>query len=276
MTKITILVNNLAPDGLQCEHGLAFWIEYNGKHILFDTGQTNLIEKNAEQMGINLTNTDTVILSHGHYDHTGGIPSVFAASQNATLYLHPKAMDLKYSQKPNRVKTIGMSDATKGIVNSMAAKGKTVMTDLPTEVFPGLFVTGTIPRKTIFENTGGDFYLDKSCTIPDEMPDDQAVYFESENGLVVLLGCGHAGLINTLDHISELTGEKHIHAVLGGMHLLHASSKRIDRTIKAMKRYDIQELGLAHCTGNNAMEQFKKAFPGQCFECPVGMQRNFK
>ena len=275
MITITILVNNTAPDNLQSEHGLSFWIEYNGKNILFDTGQTNIIESNAKQIGVNLSETDTVILSHGHYDHTGGIPSVFAAAENATLYLHPRAMDLKYSQKPDKVKIIGMSDATKDVVNSMIAEGEIVMTELPTEVFPGLFVTGTIPRKTSFEDTGGKFFLDESCTRPDEIADDQAVYFETENGLVVLLGCGHAGVVNTLDCISELTGEKHIHAVLGGMHLLHASSKRIDRTIKAMKRYDVQKLGLAHCTGNNATEQFKRAFPEQCFECIVGSQRTY-
>ena len=126
MITITILVNNTAPDNLQSEHGLSFWIEYNGKNILFDTGQTNIIESNAKQIGVNLSETDTVILSHGHYDHTGGIPSVFAAAENATLYLHPRAMDLKYSQKPDKVKIIGMSDATKDVVNSMIAEGEIV------------------------------------------------------------------------------------------------------------------------------------------------------
>ena len=275
MIAITILVNNTAPDGLQCEHGLSFWIEYNGNHILFDTGQTNIIVNNAKQMGVNLTETDTVILSHGHYDHTGGIPSVFAVNENATLYLHPKSIDAKYSKKPNRVKVVGMSKATREVIDSMAAKGKIVMTESTTEVVPDLFVTGTIPRKTSFEDTGGDFYLDECCAVVDEMIDDQAIYFKTKKGLVVLLGCAHSGVVNTLDYISSLTGEKRIYAVLGGMHLAKASPKRMDRTIEAIKRYDVQELGPAHCTGNNAMEQFKKVFSDQYFECTVGLQRTY-
>ena len=92
----------------------------------------------------------------------------------------------------------------------------------------------------------------------------------------MLLGCAHSGVVNTLDYIVKLTGEKRIYAVMGGMHLLHASSERIDRTIEAMKKYDVQEIGLAHCTGNKAMEQLKNAFPKQSFECSVGTQRKFK
>ena len=270
MITITTLVNNAAPDGFQSEHGLSFWIDYNGKHVLFDAGQTDIIQKNAEQIGINLANTDTVILSHGHYDHTGGIPSVFTAAEKATLYLHPRAMDLKYSRKGGRVKMIGMSEATKEVVHLVDGKGKMVWTELPTEVFPGLFVTGTIPRTTSFEDTGGDFYLDENCTRPDELLDDQAIYFKTENGLAVLLGCGHAGVVNTLSYILGLTGEKQIHTVVGGMHLLNASLERIEYTIDALKRYGVQEIGMAHCTGDYAMQKLKEAFAGQCFECSVG------
>lgn len=273
MITITTLVNNSSAGNLQSEHGLSFWIEYEGKHILFDTGQTDIIENNARQIGINLSNTDAVILSHGHYDHTGGIPSVFAAAEGATLYLHPRATDLKYSRKPGRVKMVGMSDATKETVHSIESRGGLVYTELPTEIFHGLFVTGTIPRQTPFEDTGGDFYLDENCTCQDELLDDQAIYFKTEKGLIVLLGCAHAGVVNTLDCIINLTGETCIHALLGGMHLLHASPKRIDRTIEAMKKYDIHELGLAHCTGNNVIEKLKKTFPSECFECIVGMKR---
>jgi len=255
MITITTLVNNSAPDGLHSEHGLAFWIDFNGKCVLFDTGQTDVIQKNAERIGINLTNTDTVVLSHGHYDHTGGVPSVFTAAGKATLYLHPRAMDLKYSRKAGRVKM--------------------VWTELPTEVFPGLFVTGTMPRTTSFEDTGGAFYLDESCTSPDELLDDQAIYFKIENGLAFLLGCGYTDVVNTLSYIVGLTGEKRIHTVMGGMHLLNASVERIGRMIKAIKKYDVQELGLAHCTGNNAMDMLKDAFPDQCFECSVGIQRTY-
>lgn len=275
MIAITTLVNNTAPDNLQCEHGLSFWIEYNGKNILFDTGQTNILENNAKQIGVDLASTDTVILSHGHYDHTGGIPSVYAAAPKFTLYLHPRAMDMKYSRKANKLKNIGMSDATRKVVNLIESRGKLIWTESPKEVFPGFFITGTIPRKTSFENTGGDFHLDENCTCRDEVLDDQAIYFKTEKGLVVLLGCAHAGVVNTLDYVSRLTGEECIYAVLGGMHLMNASQNRMVLTIEAMKKYNIQKNGLAHCTGNTAMKTLKNAFNGKCFECLAGNQIKF-
>ena len=275
LIDITILVENSASGSLKSEHGLSFWLKFDGKHILFDTGQTDIIMDNADQVGINPADADAVILSHGHYDHTGGIPSVFAVAENAALYLHPNSMDAKYSKKPGRVKMVGMPEEARKVIDSLAAKNRIVMTESVTEVLPGLFVTGTIPRKTGFEDTGGDFYLDKCCTVPDKLLDDQAIFFKTEKGLVVLLGCAHSGVVNTLDYISVLTGEKHIHAVLGGMHLAGASAKRVDLTIEALKKYDVQELGPAHCTGSSAMERFKKAFPDQWFECITGSRISY-
>ena len=272
---ITTLVNNSAPDNFRSEHGLSFWIEFGGKHVLFDAGQTDIIQKNAELIGVDLANTAAVILSHGHYDHTGGIPSVFRVAQKASLYLHPKAIEVKFSRKGSKVKMVGMPESTKEVVKTLESKARLVWTDKPTEIVPGLFVTGPIARKSGFEDVGGDFYLDENCTIPDNLPDDQSIYFKTEKGLVILLGCAHSGVVNTLDYIIKLTGEKRVHAVLGGMHLLHASSKRIDRTIAAMKQYDVRELGLAHCTGSGAMQKLKDAFAGQSFECLVGTQRIF-
>lgn len=273
MTTITTLVNNSAPDNLRSEHGLSFWIEFGGKHVLFDTGQTDIIQKNAESLGVNLANADAVILSHGHYDHTGGMPSVFAAARKATLYLHPEAMELKFSRKAGKTRMIGMSESTRKAVQGLESKEKVVWTEQPIEIFPGFFATGPIPRKTSFEDTGGDFFVDDNCLKTDELPDDQAVYLETGKGLVVLLGCAHAGVVNTLDYIVRLTGEKRIYAVIGGMHLLHVSAKRVEYTIEALKRYNVQEIGLAHCTGDNAMQQLKEAFLGQSFECSVGTQK---
>lgn len=273
---ITILVNNSAPADFQSEHGLSFWIEFGGKHVLFDAGQTDIIQKNAEQIGVDLAKTDAVILSHGHYDHTGGIPTVFGVAQKTTLYLHPDAVKLKFSRKNGKVRMIGMSESTKEVVQTLNDNERLVWTEQPTEVFPGLFVTGPIPRKTGFEDTGGDFYVDNDCHKADDLPDDQAVYFKTDKGLVVLLGCAHAGVVNTLDYVVRLTGEKRIHAVTGGMHLLNASPERIECTIEAIRRYDVQEIGLAHCTGDNAMERLRDAFLDKCFECSVGTQRKFK
>ena len=272
MPTITILVNNTAEDNLRSEHGLSLWIEYKGKKILFDTGQTSAVTGNAEKIGVDLTSTDTVILSHGHYDHTGGIPAVFEIAKKASLYLHPNAIDERYSKKPGKIKNVGMSEASREIIKSKAEEGRTVSTRTPTEVFPGFFVTGKIPRNNSFEDTGGNFYLDKDCSIPDELPDDQAAFYKTDKGLTVILGCAHSGVVSTLDYIKKLTFSQNIYTVIGGMHLLNASEDRINKTIKSLKENKVENISPAHCTGNSAKIKIKNAFGSKCFECYDGMK----
>ncbi len=269
-TTITTLVDNNASGNLQSEHGLSLWLEYQEKRVLFDTGQTSLILRNAETLGVNIALTDAIVISHGHYDHTGGLKAVLNIASEATLYLHPEALELRFSRKGNKTKMIGIPDSTKEIIHVLADKGRVVWTEMPTEVFPGLFITSRIPQITDYENIGGDFFLDKNCNKSDKFSDDQAMFFDSPKGLIVLLGCAHAGVINTLHYVTKLSGEKHIFAVIGGMHLLNASVERIEHTIEAFKQYDVQKIGLAHCTGRKAVEKFKSVFPNQCFVCSVG------
>ena len=275
MPEITVLVDNTPFANLESEHGLSFWIDYNGRHILFDTGQTDMIGRNAKKIGIDLSLTDAIILSHGHYDHTGGIPSVLKSTGKPAVYMHPRATETKYSRKPNRIKMVGMSDRVKESIDFLTLKCKIVKTEKPTEVLPGFSVTGQIPRKTTFEDTGGDFYLDQSCTVPDLVPDDQAAWFDTDNGLVVILGCAHSGVVNTLDYISSLTGRKKIHALVGGMHLVNASPERVKFTIEAIEKYGIEQIGPAHCTGSEATRKIKDAFEEKYFECHAGLKKTF-
>jgi len=275
MKAITVLVDNTANGDLHSEHGLSFWIECDGKHLLFDTGQTNIIASNAAQIGVDLADTNAVILSHGHYDHAGGIPSVFRAAKNASLYLHPKSLEAKYSRKSDRVNTVGIQKDAREVIESMTAKDKVVRTEKPLEILPGLFVTGQIPRENKFEDTGGDFFLDKNCSQADPLSDDQALFFETEKGLVVVLGCGHAGVVNTLDYICKLTSSQKIHTLIGGLHLVNASDERICKTIEVLEKYKIANIGPAHCTGKNAQSRFKSIFAERYFVCAAGLKMNF-
>jgi 7,8-dihydropterin-6-yl-methyl-4-(beta-D-ribofuranosyl)aminobenzene 5'-phosphate synthase len=134
----------------------------------------------------------------------------------------------------------------------------------------GIFVTGEIPRQNAFENTGGRFFLDAACTRPDPLLDDQALFFDTADGLVVLLGCGHAGVVNTLDYVQRLTDGRPIHTILGGLHLGTASPERIGKTIAAFRRWDLRQLSPCHCTGMSAMAQLWTAFPARCSSCAVG------
>jgi 7,8-dihydropterin-6-yl-methyl-4-(beta-D-ribofuranosyl)aminobenzene 5'-phosphate synthase len=270
---ITTLVENTASqDDLLAEHGLSFWIEYDDKRILFDTGQTDILIKNAKTLGIDLSRTDAIILSHGHYDHTGGLPAILDVVQKSTVYLHPAAVEPKFSRKASDIKSIGMpSSAQKAVRNHHV-----VWTATPARIFPGITVTGQISRINDFENVGGAFFLDENCDRPDKLLDDQALFIESEKGLIVVLGCAHSGVVNTLDYITNLTGRDNIYAVIGGMHLINASKERIERTITAFKKYDVQKIGPAHCTGADAVKIFSDTFKDRCFPCFAGTNISFE
>ena len=259
--KITVLAENTAgARGLLAEHGLSLWIETATANILFDTGQGLVLTSNAGTLGIDLSTANVVVLSHGHYDHTGGLEKILRNLERATVYVHPRAFDAKFGRRDDGTAVPGRSPI-RGIDQIRPHVSDVVSTTGPTRLADGIWVTGEIPRRSEFEDTGGPFFLDESCTHPDPLIDDQALYIESTDGVVVLAGCAHAGLVNTLDYVSELTGEKRIHAVFGGFHLVRASDERITRTMEALRRYDVRRVGPAHCTGLFATARILAAFP---------------
>lgn len=271
-TCITVLVNNTArQQTLLAEHGLALWIEKGKQKILFDTGQSNIIQTNAQILGIDFTRTDAIVISHGHYDHTGGLLGVLDKAKQATLFLHPDALQPKFAgDKHKSSRNIGMPAVTAQYLAQHNFLQSVVWTTQPTEIGSGITVTGPIRRITDFEDVGGAFFLDSFGEKSDLLPDDQALFFETSRGLVVVLGCAHSGVVNTLHYIADYTGEKEFYAVLGGMHLSSASPERIERTIEAFRSHNVRRIGPAHCTGIKAVTKLWEAFPDRCFSCSVG------
>lgn len=267
--RITVLAENtVRKRELVAEHGWALWLELGGKNILFDTGQGLVISSNSEVLGIGLANTDAVILSHGHYDHTGGLVEVCRRSERLAVYSHPAAFEPKYSRHADGgVHDAGMPHTAK---DAAARKSGIKLNDSTVEVFSGLRLTGAIPRITDFENTGGDFFLDRNCQVPDLVWDDQAAFIDTPSGLVVILGCAHAGVINTLRHIRQLAGNRPVHTVVGGMHLGSATRERIDKTILELKRLGIKRLFPTHCTGFEAVARLRQKLRERCCPCDVG------
>ncbi len=270
---ITTLVEDTAlGGGLLAEHGLSFWIEDGDKRILFDTGQSDILVQNAKTLGINLAEADAIVLSHGHYDHTGGLPAVLDIAPRAPIYLHPAAMEPKFSRKGIKVERIGMPELAKRAIGTH----KVIWTEKPTQISQGAVITGQIPRVNNFEEVGGTFFLDENCRRSDELLDDQTLVIESPKGLVVILGCAHAGVINTLHRVADLSKIKQFYAVIGGMHLLNASKERIEQAITVFREYNIQKIGVAHCTGASATRRFSNAFQDRCFSCSAGTQISFE
>ena len=275
MSCITTLIENTAAGkGLLAEHGLSFWIEHNDHRILFDTGQGFCLKHNAEVLNIPLADADAIVLSHGHFDHTGGLPDALGAIEQPRIFLHPGALLPRYVCRPEEpVREIGISRHASELLEDQATL---VFTREPTEICPGIFVTGPIPRKTDFEDSGGPFFYDEAGREPDTFPDDQALYFETSAGTVVVLGCAHAGIVNTLMYIRELTDNLPLHAVLGGTHLVAASNERMEQTLNYLQELNVQQLQAAHCTGFVAAARLYEAFPEQYAPCPVGTLTTFQ
>ena len=270
--RITILSENSTADPVfLTEHGLSLWIECSDRRVLFDTGQSDQLVRNAEALGIDLSEAEAIVLSHGHYDHTGGLATVLNIAADARIYLHPAAVEAKYSRKADGARYIGMPDSAR-----KAIEGRDVVwTAAATEIVPGMIATGEVPRSSSFEEVGGAFFLDEDCKEADQLADDQSLFVESEKGLVVIAGCAHSGIVNTVDYVAELTGDKRMHAVFGGMHLLRAGEMRIARTIEAFKKYEIQKIVPLHCTGQAAVESFADAFADACLSLGVGGRITF-
>lgn len=270
---LTVLVENTTrKPGLVAEHGLAFWIDTGEHRVLFDTGQHHALARNASQLGLYLDTTDAIVLSHGHYDHTGGLRYAFNLARQSKLFLHPKALIPRYAGRNGSVREIGLASITDQELRQQ--EHRLVWTAQPAEVVSGVFVTGEIPRRTDYEDTGGDFSLDINCQIVDPIPDDQAVYFDTPSGVVVVLGCAHAGVVNTLNYVHQTT-QRPIHAVIGGTHLLNASAERLNKTIEALRAMHIAVIAPAHCTGPRAMAALWTAFPEQIADCSVGSRWAF-
>lgn len=270
--RITILSENSTADPVfLTEHGLSLWIEYGDRRVLFDTGQSDQLVRNAEALGIDLCEAEAIVLSHGHYDHTGGLATVLNIAADAKIYLHPAAIEPKYSRKADGARYIGMPESARKAIDGRDV----VWTVTATEIVPGMIATGEVPRSSSFEEVGGAFFLDEDCKEADQLTDDQSLFFESEKGLVVIAGCAHSGIVNTVDYIAELTGDKRMHAVFGGMHLLRAGEMRLERTIEAFRRYEIQRLVPLHCTGQRAVESFRRAFGDACLLLGVGGRITF-
>ena len=271
--SIMVLVENtVRKQGLMGEHGLAFWIDTGDHCVLFDTGQGLALAVNASKLQIDLARADAIVLSHGHYDHTGGLRYALDHAVRSRLFLHPQTLVSRYSASDSPVREIGLTSISARELRQQ--ERRLVWTTGPIEVIPGVFATGEIPRRTTYEDTGGKFFLDAECRRPDPILDDQALYISTVEGIVVLLGCAHAGAINTLNYIRELTHQS-IHAVFGGTHLINADQPRIARTIAALRDMNIQILTPMHCTGPQAMAALWNAFPQQISDGAVGTQWTF-
>ena len=248
--RITTLSENTAGVGnVLAEAGLGILVETDDINILFDTSSGISASHNADILGINLSKIDKIVLSHGHDDHIGGLRQILRKMRKEVeIIAHPDIWAAKYVRRQGQKdRYIGMPFQRQEL-ESLGARFNS--TTKSVKITDTIMTTGEIPMVTDFEEIEAELWVKEDTGWqPDELLDDQGIVINTEQGLVVITGCAHRGIINTLYHAQQLTGVTQIHMVLGGSHLVGASEEQIQLTIAALKDLDVQKLGLCHCTG---------------------------
>lgn len=271
--SITILSDNIADENLESEHGFSLLLKTPNGSLLFDAGQDQVLFANAKKLNIDLSQINKFVLSHGHYDHCGGIAELLRITPELDIFMHPGATVKRYSCHPDKpVKDISMPDE---IRESLAIHTLVHLIDSPYEILPKVWSTGEVPRNSAFEDTGGPFFLNVERQIADPIIDDLSLYIETPTGLVIVLGCCHSGLVNTVEHIQKVSGINTIKGIIGGMHLLHASEKRVERTCEKLSQWSPEFIIPCHCTGEAPAEIMRSRLGKKLKPGHAGLTVNF-
>jgi 7,8-dihydropterin-6-yl-methyl-4-(beta-D-ribofuranosyl)aminobenzene 5'-phosphate synthase len=267
--KITILSTMLADEGIG-EWGFAALVEADGRKILFDTGaRPNTVLENARELKLNLGDVQDVILSHFHDDHTTGLMTLrrefskFNPSALSRVHVANGIFLERRGHNPNPMLQMKKDyEATGGVF---------VVHDKPEEVFPGMWLTGPVPRVYPEKNyPAGTEVNTGSAWVEDNVPDDQSLVFNTSHGLVLLSGCGHSGIINTVQYARGFLRRAPIDAAIGGFHLFAATDQQLAWTASKLKEYQTARILGAHCTGIESVYRLRELLGLTRQTCLVG------
>lgn len=272
--KVTSVVDDAVCDhsSFWGEHGLALLIETQSGCVLFDTGQSGtVLLHNLELLGIEPAAINALAISHAHYDHTGGLPALLNQVAGIPLYAHPDLFRERFSRREGAVKSVGLPLEREALEQRLTLQ----LSAEPTEILAGVWTTGEITDRAEPEGRSAHHLVrGLEGWEPDPYRDDMALVLETGQELVVLCGCCHAGLLNTLAHVRRTFGPD-ITAVAGGAHLLHADEVHLRRVIEVLRELGVPRLYLNHCTGQRAYVTLAQAFGEKVAPCPAGTRLNF-
>jgi 7,8-dihydropterin-6-yl-methyl-4-(beta-D-ribofuranosyl)aminobenzene 5'-phosphate synthase len=267
--KLTTLCENTAGKfGFTGEWGLSILVEHKEATVLLDTGLSDSIVSNSICANVDLNKVETVVLSHGHKDHTGGLRSFLKATTGDTrIIAHPHIWKKKYSIRSggseSRRRFIGIP-CIKEEFEELGARFQ--FSREPIWLNEDIVTTGEVPLVTDFENVDKNLFVKtEKGMMPDPLMDDQALAIKTSRGLVIVLGCAHHGMINTLIRVREITGVEHIYMVIGGTHLLRAKKETLQKTIEKIEEFGVERIGVSHCTGMPAAMALAQRFENRFF-----------
>jgi 7,8-dihydropterin-6-yl-methyl-4-(beta-D-ribofuranosyl)aminobenzene 5'-phosphate synthase len=259
--KLTVLTENCASGKFLAEHGLSYFIEHEDKKVLFDTGHTDVFLKNAERLQIDIQKeTDTVVLSHGHWDHGNGLQYL----SDKILITHPNSFIKRFRKEEKN--NIGLALNKE----ELKAKFRLEITSKPFQISENIIFLGEIPRNNNFEAKTTSFTDEHDS--PDFIPDDSALAIIQEKQLHIITGCSHSGICNIVDYAQNITGIDTIKTVIGGFHLKH-DNEQTQKTIQFLKSKQIENIYPSHCTQLEALIAFSRNFKIQ--QVKSGMVFNF-
>jgi 7,8-dihydropterin-6-yl-methyl-4-(beta-D-ribofuranosyl)aminobenzene 5'-phosphate synthase len=270
MKKIICVIDNSVKRSskFRGEHGLSFWIETENGSVLFDTGSTGkALIYNLGLLDISPNQAVAVILSHAHNDHTGGLSDLLSKNPGLPIYASPDLFRPRYSFRNRKPNFIGIPLKE----DELSQLADLRFDDSPIEVLPGLWTTGEISQRPEPEGRSQKHFVPQDGGwVADPYQDDMSMVMDISDGLVLICGCCHAGLLNTMAHVDRIF-QKPIIAILGGTHLATADEPSLEHTISVLRdSYNVQHYYLNHCTGENAFVALAHSFGKRVQPCPAG------
>jgi 7,8-dihydropterin-6-yl-methyl-4-(beta-D-ribofuranosyl)aminobenzene 5'-phosphate synthase len=255
--KIIVLVTNLAgdPHAGDGEWGYSALVEADGHRFLYDTGASpDLVLRNARALQLDLSDVEDVVLSHNHWDHVGGLLTL----RRELSRTNPRAMSrVHVAEGIFRPRLTDAGENHNGLkdiqAQYLATGGKFIVHDRPTELQPGVWFSGPVPRPNDERNWNPGLWLETPAgRIEDNVPEDSSLLFSTADGTVILTGCGHAGIVNIAEYARQVVGPQPLLGVVGGLHLFAASDAMLQWTGAKLKDYGVRNLLAGHCTGIEA------------------------
>ena len=257
--QIITLSENTASYGFIAEWGLSILVDADGTRILVDTGLSFSAVHNAQLLGIDLSTIDWIVLSHGHADHTGGLREVLRRRGEVKVIAHPDMWAAKYARRSPKEERYAGIPFSREELESLGARFN--LSREPVRITDRIMTTGEIPMISGYEEVDQNLFVKEGDVLrPDSLADDLALVIDADFGLVVVLGCAHRGIINTLRHAQNLTGKDIVYAAIGGTHLFRAPEVRVEQTSADLKEMGLRRLGVSHCTGFRASARLAQEF----------------